>query len=73
MRDRVDRREILSSSSLPVLLVAGENDGIVPKERTFTAEGAHITQVVIEGAGHMSMYEAPEKLVQAINDFMSRT
>ncbi|MNW38592.1 3-oxoadipate enol-lactonase 2 [compost metagenome] len=73
MRDRVDRRGILSSASFPVLLVAGENDGVVPKERTFTAEGDHITQVVIEGAGHMSMYEAPEELVKAINDFMSRT
>lgn len=73
MRDRVDRREILSSTSLPVLLVAGENDGVIPKERTFTAEGAHITQIVIEGAGHMSMYEVPEKLVQAVNDFLSRT
>ncbi|MMZ65177.1 2-succinyl-6-hydroxy-2,4-cyclohexadiene-1-carboxylate synthase [compost metagenome] len=69
----MDRREILSSTSLPVLLVAGENDGVIPKERTFTAEGAHITQIVIEGAGHMSMYEVPEKLVQAVNDFLSRT
>ncbi|MNN22409.1 3-oxoadipate enol-lactonase 2 [compost metagenome] len=72
MRERADRREVLSSTALPVLLVAGENDGVVPKERTFTAEGANITQVVIAGAGHMSMYEAPEKLVEAIAGFLSK-
>lgn len=71
MRERVDRRGILSETKLPVLLIAGENDNIVLQERTFTAEGENITQVVIKEAGHMSMYEAPEELVNAISDFLA--
>lgn len=70
MRERVDRRGILSETKLPVLLIAGENDDIIPQERTFTAEGQNITQVVIKDAGHMSMYEAPEELVKAISGFL---
>ncbi|GGG17013.1 alpha/beta fold hydrolase [Paenibacillus aceti] len=70
MRERGDRREVLSGSSLPILLVAGENDAVIPAERTFTTEGNHVTKTIIKGAGHMSMYEAPEQLAAVIRDFM---
>lgn len=70
MREREDRRDVLSETKLPVLLIAGENDDIIPQERTFTAEGDNIAQVVIKDAGHMSMYEAPEELVEAIAGFL---
>ncbi|ANS75814.1 alpha/beta hydrolase [Paenibacillus yonginensis] len=69
MRERVDRRDVLSSTMLPVLLVAGEKDQVVPIERTFTADGANITKSVLKGAGHMSMYETPEQLLAVISDF----
>lgn len=70
MRERVDRRDVLSASVLPVLLVAGENDAVIPLQRTFTTEGKNVTKAVIKGAGHMSMYEAPDQLVAVIGDFM---
>ncbi|WP_223067794.1 alpha/beta fold hydrolase [Paenibacillus caui] len=70
MRERVDRRDVLSTSPLPVLLVAGEQDNVVPIERTFTADGSNVTKSVIKGAGHMSMYEAPEQLAAVIEDFV---
>lgn len=71
MRERADRRDVLSSTVLPVLLVAGENDAVIPIERTFTTEGPSVTKAVIKGAGHMSMYEAPEQLAAVIRDYLS--
>lgn len=70
MRERIDRRDVLSATTLPVLLVAGEDDRLIPIERTFTTEGSNVTKAVIKGAGHMSMYEAPEQLAVVINDFL---
>ncbi|KOP66508.1 alpha/beta hydrolase [Bacillus sp. FJAT-18019] len=70
MRERPDRRDVLSASVLPILLVAGDQDGLIPAERTFTTDHENVTQVVIEGAGHMSMMEQPEKLGEVIISFM---
>ncbi|AZS17248.1 alpha/beta fold hydrolase [Paenibacillus lutimineralis] len=70
MRERVDRREVLDQSELPILLVAGENDGVIPLERTFTVEGDGVIKAVIKAAGHMGMYEAPDQLATVISDFM---
>lgn len=71
MRERIDRRDVLSATVLPVLLVAGENDQLIPMQRTFTTEGASVTKAVIKGAGHLSMYEAPEQIAAVISDFLS--
>lgn len=70
MRERVDRRDVMTALPIPVLLVAGEHDQVVPLERTFTADGPHVFKSVIKGAGHMSMYEAPEQLASVIIDFL---
>lgn len=71
MRERPDRRDVISATALPVLLVAGAEDNLVPAERTFTSDKPNITQATISGAGHMSMYEAPERLSEIIKEFMS--
>ncbi|WP_379131371.1 alpha/beta fold hydrolase [Paenibacillus sp. sgz500958] len=70
MRERPDRRDVISASELPVLLVAGAEDGLVPSEKTFTSDKRNVTQAIISGAGHMSMFEAPERLAEVIKDFM---
>lgn len=70
MRERTDRRDVLSSTTLPVLLVAGEKDGLIPTERVFTTDHDNVTQVVINDAGHMSMMEQPEQLSKAIQGFL---
>lgn len=70
MRERPDRRDVISATALPVLLVAGAEDTLVPAERTFTSDKPNVTQAVISGSGHMSMYEAPERLSEIIKDFM---
>ncbi|AKG36361.1 alpha/beta fold hydrolase [Paenibacillus durus] len=69
MRERPDRRDVISASELPVLLVAGEKDGLVPVERTFTSDKRNVTKAVISGAGHMSLFEEPEQLADVIKDF----
>lgn len=71
MRERPDRRDVISASALPVLLVAGAEDGLIPSERTFTSDKANVTKATISGAGHMSMYEAPERLSEIIKDFVN--
>lgn len=71
MKNRKDRTEILEKTELPVLLIAGESDQLIPADKTFTASGENIKQVVIEGAGHMSMYEAPDELGNAILTYLN--
>ncbi|MEK5419285.1 alpha/beta hydrolase [Paenibacillus odorifer] len=70
MRERPDRRDVITATTLPVLLVAGEQDGLIPAERTFTADKPNITQATISGVGHMSLFEAPERLAEIIKDFV---
>lgn len=72
MRERPDRRDVLSASVLPVLLVAGEQDGLISQENTFTVDQPNVTQVTIAGAGHMSMLEAPDQLANQIISFMDK-
>ena len=70
MRERPDRRDVISATELPVLLVAGAEDRLIPAERTFTSNKPNITQAVISGAGHMSLLEAPERLSEIILSFL---
>ncbi|MBT2638004.1 alpha/beta hydrolase [Bacillus sp. ISL-39] len=72
MKNRPDRNHVLEDTELPVLLVAGEMDQIIPAEKTFTVTKPNIEKQIIEGAGHMSMYEQPEELVKVMKDFLSK-
>ncbi|OKP86250.1 alpha/beta hydrolase [Paenibacillus helianthi] len=70
MRERPDRRDVISATMLPVLLVAGAEDSKVPPERTFTSDKPNVTQATIPGVGHMSMYEAPGRLSEIIKHYV---
>ncbi|MEK4004393.1 alpha/beta fold hydrolase [Paenibacillus sp. FSL H3-0333] len=70
MRERPDRRDVISATALPVLLVAGAEDSKVTPERTFTSDNRNITKVTLPGVGHMGMFEAPEQLAKIIKDFV---
>ncbi|QGQ93450.1 alpha/beta fold hydrolase [Paenibacillus psychroresistens] len=72
MRDRVDRNQIIADAQVPVLLIAGEADQIIPLEKAFAEHGEHITQVTIANAGHMSMQEQPAALLEQILTFADR-
>jgi 3-oxoadipate enol-lactonase len=70
MKERPDRTAVLSQSGLRVLLIAGEKDGIIPPDKTFSVDGPSVSRVLVEKAGHMSMVEAPKALAGAIADFI---
>ena len=72
MRSRPDRNHVLQQTQLPVLIVAGEQDQIVPPDKAFTVEGTHIEPAIIPAAGHMSMVETPDKLVPVLRSFLQR-
>ncbi|MEH7081877.1 alpha/beta hydrolase [Neobacillus drentensis] len=71
MKDRPDRNRLLESSTLPILLVAGEQDQIIPAEKTFSVSKANIKQSIIKDSGHMSMFENPMELVSEIQEFLA--
>ncbi|MFJ7681904.1 alpha/beta fold hydrolase [Peribacillus butanolivorans] len=70
MRKRRDRNHVLKDTKLPVLLVAGEQDKVIPANKTFTVKGDHIKEVILKGSGHMGMLEAPGKLAEEIIRFV---
>jgi 3-oxoadipate enol-lactonase len=70
MRLRPDRNQVLRDHLVPILLVAGSEDQVIPAERMFTVTGAHIQTTIISGVGHMSMLEAPEQLTFVMTSFI---
>lgn len=62
MKDRKDLRDVLKQHDLPHLLVAGENDAVVPSYKTFISESPHATDKLLKNSAHMSMYENPDVL-----------
>jgi 3-oxoadipate enol-lactonase len=71
MRTRPDRNDVLAQAKVPVLLVAGAHDQIIPAERTFSISGGQIMQRKIEESGHSSMMETPDQLADAIRTFIA--
>jgi pimeloyl-ACP methyl ester carboxylesterase len=70
MRNRPDRVSVLEKSNVPVLILAGSEDAVVPAKRAFTTEDKHIKQVLLSEVGHMSMYESPERFVDELRQFI---
>lgn len=68
MAERPDLTPQLVGSNMPLVLVHGMVDALVPIERARSAKavlsGAHLTE--IPNAGHMTMMEAPEKTAEAL-------
>lgn len=70
MKARPDRTAVLESTALPLLLLAGESDQIIPQEKTHVISGPHVTQVLLAEAGHMGMMEQPEAFAEALISFL---
>jgi pimeloyl-ACP methyl ester carboxylesterase len=72
MRDRPDSTEMLSEIDVPVLIIHGKDDQIIPlAEAEAMAEAIpHAELVVIENAGHLPNLEQPEAYNDAIIDFL---
>jgi pimeloyl-ACP methyl ester carboxylesterase len=72
MKERQDRNHVLKDTSLPVLLIAGEKDQVIPVEKTFSMSRENIKHTIIKGSGHMSMYENTQTLVKELELFLAR-
>lgn len=72
MRDRPDSRELLDGIDLPVLVIAGRDDAIVPaaESRAMAAAipGAHLAMV--PDAGHLAPLEQPVNTSRLVGEFL---
>jgi pimeloyl-ACP methyl ester carboxylesterase len=73
MATRRDSLDVLSGSSLPALIVVGEQDAITPETHAHDM-AAELTDVRLQrlaGAGHLSAMESPEDVNAALRRFLS--
>ncbi|MBH5320015.1 alpha/beta hydrolase [Paenibacillus sp. GSMTC-2017] len=70
MKERMDRSDIIKGSKLPILLVAGAKDNVIPAVSTFSANNDDTRKVELEEAGHMSMMECGHQLSEEILSFI---
>lgn len=72
MRDRPDRREVLSTYSRPILLIAGKYDAIIPVDQSEAqvALMKHPQFCVLERAAHMGMFEDEKKAAEVVRNFV---
>ncbi|RLQ95142.1 alpha/beta fold hydrolase [Falsibacillus albus] len=71
MKNRPDRTDVMKNAEMPILLVAGKEDRIIPEEKAFNVEAPHISKKMLNHSGHMGMMEQPNELAEIINDFIS--
>jgi len=68
MAERVDSTALLPSLKVPVVLVHGDADQLIPVDRAREVKAALASAHLVEigGAGHMPMMESPEKTAAAL-------
>jgi pimeloyl-ACP methyl ester carboxylesterase len=68
MAERTDSTSLLSSLNVPVVIIHGDSDALIPVDRAREVKAAlsqaHLVE--ISGAGHMPMMEAKEKTAEAL-------
>ena len=72
IRDRDDSRETLADIDVPVLVVVGEEDALTPpSESEAIVQGLRNGRLVrIDGAGHLSSLEQPDRFNAALVSFL---
>ncbi|MBW5447912.1 alpha/beta fold hydrolase [Cohnella sp. CFH 77786] len=70
MRERPDRTDVLRRTGLPVLLLAGEHDEVIPPERRFPVSKPNLSAVTLPQVGHMGMVEDPGRFTEALLAFL---
>ena len=73
IRDREDSRETLATIDVPVLVVVGEGDTLIPPEESeaMAAELPNARLVRIPGAGHLPPLEQPGRFDEALLSFLA--
>ncbi len=71
MKERPSRELVLKNAKHPVLFIIGKKDIILAWENLLLLAGLpkKSVQVVLEHAGHMGFYEAPEETYKAVKKF----
>ncbi|QKZ14428.1 alpha/beta fold hydrolase [Spirosoma sp. KUDC1026] len=71
---RPDRTHILREATVPMRLVLGKEDQVIPCEKTqqLADLSEQIDLALIDQAGHLSMVEQPEASVNALRSFLDR-
>jgi 3-oxoadipate enol-lactonase len=72
MRERPDRITVLEQLDVPILLLAGELDEVIPPEKRFPVAKSNITSVTLANVAHMSMFEAPQAFAAEIGSFLEQ-
>jgi 3-oxoadipate enol-lactonase len=74
MAERPDSLPTLRSFRHPVLVIAGEDDSIVPvsEAEAMTSAAPNATLEVVPGAGHLTPVEQPERFAEVVERFLER-
>jgi 3-oxoadipate enol-lactonase len=72
MRDRPDSSRTLANLQVPVLVISGAEDPIIPVDEAanMAATAAKGGLVLIDGAAHLSPIEQPDAVNRALRDFL---
>lgn len=72
MRNRPERLAVLKNAQVPVLMVAGEEDTLIPAEKISYQSSlpARSQFSLLTKSGHMGMVEDPDEAIKAIETFM---
>jgi len=64
----------LKELTLPILVITGDDDRIVPTEQSVRLAGelSNASLVVIKNTGHVPQEEDPQTFMQAVNEFVSK-
>jgi pimeloyl-ACP methyl ester carboxylesterase len=72
MAERMDSTPLLSSLRVPLVIIHGDSDALIPVDRAREIKtalpAAHLVE--INGAGHIPMMEAKEKTAQALKQLI---
>jgi pimeloyl-ACP methyl ester carboxylesterase len=72
LRDRPDAMPGLAAVTVPTLVIVGRDDTLTPpaKSEAMAARVADARLVVLDGAGHLSNLEQPERFNAALRSFL---
>jgi len=72
MRDRPDRSALLSETSVPVLIIGGTKDTLIPIAdlKKLTVKAAKLRLIELENSAHMGMFEAKNQSQSALSSYL---
>ena len=70
MRDRPDRTEVLEGIEVPLVMIHGSEDSLIPpaESEAMAASVAGARLAIVPGSGHMAPVERPDVVAQALQD-----